>query len=244
MTVTTKRNKTLTVVGTILIGVAVVICGFLIYRLSISNYFSNKAAVSEREQLIASWGPRTDNTQPSPTPPPTVPAENIVSISVPTDQEPFALLYIPRLKSSVWALLILEGVKSKQLNSGVGHYPQSQLPGAEGNFSLFGHRTSYGQPFTNIERLRDGDRVVVETKDFWFVYTLTFDKIVRSNAMWVVSNARVNELGLGIDDPYKVITLVTCESRWSTAKRWVWWGVLSAVHPHDSPPEAIRNNQQ
>jgi len=149
------------------------------------------------------------------------------------------LLYIPRIGNDVWATPIFEGVKRKQLNSGIGHYPDSGLPGQDGNFSLFGHRSSYGQPFSNIDRLRVGDEVVVETKDFFFVYTLKFDKIVQPSAIWVTEPTQMDTLEIAADDPYRVITLITCEPRWSTAKRWVWWGVLSAVYPHDMPPAAL-----
>jgi sortase A len=148
-------------------------------------------------------------------------------------------LYIPRIGNDVWATPIFEGVQSKQLNSGIGHYPQSQIPGEEGNFSLFGHRNSYGQPLINIQELQVGDEVIVETKDFWFVYTLKHDKIVRPSAVWVTGVNRLPELGLAANEPFKVITLITCEPRHSTAKRWVWWGVLNAVYPRETPPPAL-----
>ena len=48
-----------------------------------------------------------------------------------------------------------------------------------------------------------------------------------------------NQYFLRIDDPYKVITLITCEPRHSTAKRWVWWGVLNAIYPRETPPPAL-----
>jgi sortase (surface protein transpeptidase) len=84
-----------------------------------------------------------------------------------------------------------------------------------------------------------GDEVVVETKDFFFVYTLKFDKIVQPSAIWVTEPTQMDTFEIAADDPYRVITLITCEPRWSTAKRWVWWGVLSAVYPHDMPPAAL-----
>jgi sortase A len=171
--------------------------------------------------------------------PSTIAPTEVKPISAPTDQEAFALLYIPRIGNDVWATPIFEGVKSKQLNSGIGHYPDSGLPGQDGNFSLFGHRSSYGQPFSHIERLQVGDEVIVETKEFFFVYTLKYDKIVKPSAIWVTEPTQINELGIAADEPYRVITLITCEPRWSTAKRWVWWGVLNAVYPRETPPPAL-----
>jgi sortase A len=239
MNQTPQRKNALRILGSLCIGGAIFLASLLVYRQWISNYFSDKAAETAREELVASWGLNTGTTIPFFTPVATIAPAEIEPINAPTDQEAFALLYIPRIGNDVWAAPIFEGVKNKQLNSGIGHYPQSQIPGENGNFSLFGHRNSNGQPFTNIQNLQIGDEVIVETKDFWFVYTLKHDKIVRPSAIWVTGVNRLPELGLDADAPYKVITLVTCEPRHSTEKRWVWWGVLTAVYPRETPPPAL-----
>jgi|688.fasta_scaffold124202_2 sortase A len=239
MNQTPQRKNVLRILGSLCIGGALFLASLLVYRLWISNYFSDKAADAAREELIASWSLNTGTTIPFSAPASTIAPAEIGPINAPTDQEAFALLYIPRIGNDVWATPIFEGVKSKQLNSGIGHYPQSQIPGEEGNFSLFGHRNSNGQPFINIQNLQVGDEAIVETKDFWFVYTLKHDKIVRPSAIWVTGVNRLPELELATDDPYKVITLITCEPRHSTAKRWVWWGVLNAVYPRETPPPAL-----
>lgn len=236
---TPQRKKFLRIVSSLCLGGALFLASMLVYRLWISNYFSDKAAEAAREELIASWGLNTATTIPYSTPAVTIAPAEVKPINAPTNQEAFALLYIPHIGNDVWATPIFEGVQSKQLDSGVGHYPQSQIPGADGNFSLFGHRTSYGQPFAHIEQLQIGDEVIVETKEFWFVYTLKYDKIVHSSAMWITGNSRVPEVGIAASEPYKVITLVTCEPRFSTAKRWVWWGALKAVYPHSTPPSVL-----
>ena len=195
----------------------------LTYRLWISNYFSDRAAAQARGELLLAWA-------------------NPVTTTLKPNQKPFALMYIPRINEDVWGLPIFEGVNSNQLKSGVGHYPQSNSLGQEGNFSLFGHRTSHGQPFSNIQKLRVGDQVIVETKDFWYVYQLKFDRIVKPNAMWVTNNERVPELEIAKSDTYNVITLITCEPRHSTSQRWVWWGVLQSILPHHTSP--LKLNRQ
>jgi sortase A len=212
------------------------IVSLLIYQLWISNYFSDKAADDAREELLLSWNrPVTTTLKPN-TPVLGSTTAKPQEVTQKADQKPFALMYIPRISDDVWGLPIFEGVDSKQLDSGVGHYPQSTRLGQEGNFSLFGHRTSNGQPFSNIQKLKVGDQVIIETKDFWYVYQLEFDRIVKPNAMWVTSSERVPEFGIIESDPYNVITLITCEPRYSTSKRWVWWGALQSILPHSNPP--------
>jgi sortase A len=239
MNQTSRRKNVLRILGSLCIGGALFLASLLVYRQWISNYFSHKAAEAAREELVALWGLNTGTTVPFTSPAATIAPAEVKPINAPTDQEAFALLYIPRIGNNVWATPIFEGVKSKQLDSGIGHYPQSQIPGENGNFSLFGHRNSKGQPFINIQNLQIDDEVIVETKDFWFVYTLKHDKIVRPSAIWVTGVNRLPELELAADAPYKVITLITCEPRHSTEKRWVWWGVLKAVYPRETPPPAL-----
>ena len=239
MTPRSRKAKMFRLIGSVCIGGAVFFAGVIINRLWISNYFSDRAAEKAREELLTSWNRPTETTIPFLTPASTIAPGEIGPINAPTNQEAFALLYIPRIGNDVWATPIFEGVRSKQLNSGIGHYPNSGLPGQDGNFSLFGHRSSYGQPFSHIERLRVGDEVIVETKELYFVYTLKYDKIVKPSAIWVTEPTQMSELGIAADDPFRVITLITCEPRWSTAKRWVWWGVLHAVYPRETPPPAL-----
>lgn len=52
------------------------------------------------------------------------------------------------------------GVYDEPLQKGPGHWPGTPLPGASGNSVLSGHRTTYTQPFADLDLLERGDRVV------------------------------------------------------------------------------------
>ena len=41
--------------------------------------------------------------------------------------------------------------------------------------AIAGHRTTYGSPFRDLDLLRPGDPIVVETADSWFVYRVLGD---------------------------------------------------------------------
>ena len=151
-------------------------------------------------------------------------------------QDAFALLYVPRLRENVWATPILHGVDDAQLDVGIGHFPTAPLPGELGNFSLAGHRMTHGKPFTDIDKLAEGDEVIVETKDSYFVYTLKVDRIVNPTDVWVLDDQPVPEIS-GTNKG--IITLVTCTPKWSTKQRWIWWGELTSVHPRGNPPAAL-----
>ena len=153
-----------------------------------------------------------------------------------TESGAFALLYVPRMRDTAWGTPILSGVADEQLNRGIGHFPANSLPGSSGNFALAGHRMTYGKPFTDIDKLQVGDEVIVETRDKYFVYTLVDDRIVAPTDVWVLDDQPIP----GVDASTKgVITLVTFEPKWSTKKRWVWWGELTAVLDRSNPPAAL-----
>lgn len=154
-------------------------------------------------------------------------------------------LYIPRLRDQVWGYPIIEGTNPQQLKRGVGHLRQTALPGIDGNVALFGHRTSYGRPFDNFDELTIGDKVVVETLDSWHVYTLAVDQKVDPGAVWVAKpnpflNGNVTgQLPFWKIEQRRLITLITCTPKYSTAMRWVWWGTQTDRHRWDDPPSIV-----
>lgn len=212
--------------------------GVIINRLWISNYFSDRAAEKAREELLESWNRPSQTTVPFSSPASTIAPGEIGPINAPTIQEAFALLYIPRIGNDVWATQSLRAYRANNSIQELATIRSRRFQEKKAIF-LFGHRNSYGQPLINIQKLQVDDEVIVETKDFWFVYILKHDKIVRPSATWVTGVNRLPELGLATNEPFKVITLITCEPRHSTEKRWVWWGVLKAVYPHATPPPAL-----
>lgn len=171
--------------------------------------------------------------------PSTLPVETELPARTPTNANEIAYIYIPRLSSRVWGIPIFSGTTESELARGVGHFTSSAPPGGEGNFSLFGHRTTHLKPFFGINTLRAGDEVFVETEDAWYVYTLRVDRIVRPTDVWVASNARYAPLRIPLREKYRVLTLISCEPRFSTDGRWVWWGVLNEVFPQPGTPLSL-----
>jgi sortase A len=83
--------------------------------------------------------------------------------------QPFSVLHIPRLGTD-WSRVVVEGTAQVQLAQGPGHYIGTALPGEQGNVALAGHRVGRGSPFLDLDRLRPGDPIVIETAGGWFVY--------------------------------------------------------------------------
>ena len=214
-----KRKVSRKFLGYILISVAIYAVAVIGYRLIWTNYVAEQEAKSKTISIREEW-----NTP------------NVEATTKPSAG--FAFLYIPRLRDSVWELPISQGIDSTQLETGTGHYPKSALPGESGNFAVAGHRSGNGEPFADFDRLQQGDRIVIETKDKWFVYVLDQDIEVKPDEVWVLDP---NPAGLastvGTD---KLITLTTCTPRYGTTGRWIWWGHLVEELPKDQPPSDVK----
>jgi sortase A len=52
---------------------------------------------------------------------------------------------------------------------------QPAMPGEPGNVAVAGHRVGKGSPFLDLDQLRPGDPIVVETADAWYEYRVLGD---------------------------------------------------------------------
>ena len=145
------------------------------------------------------------------------------------DDGAFAIVRIPRFGAD-YARPLIEGTGRPVLALGLGHYPGTAGPGQVGNFAVAGHRTTYGRPFHDVDRLRDGDRVVVETAQAVHVYEVTSRAVVRPTDVEVIAPVP--------DDPgaaptQALITLTSCHPKYSATDRYVVHGRLVESLPRD-----------
>ncbi|PJM78478.1 class E sortase [Bifidobacterium scaligerum] len=135
-----------------------------------------------------------------------------------------AQVYIPRFGSQ-WHRNIVEGTTLEQLNRhGLGHYETTQLPGQMGNFAVAGHRNGYGQPLGDVDKLQEGDAIVIRTKDYWYVYHYTRYEIVLPTDTYVIAPNPESQTAAATK---RMITLTTCEPKYTTpTHRWISYGEL------------------
>jgi sortase A len=119
--------------------------------------------------------------------------------------------------------VIVAGVRTEDLQKGVGHYPDTPLPGQQGNAAIAGHRTTYGAPFYRVDELEVGDEIKITTLQGAFVYRVTGQSIVAPSDYSVVA-----------DQPGKVmLTLTSCHPRYSAKQRII---VTAELDPALSDP--------
>jgi sortase A len=123
--------------------------------------------------------------------------------------DPITKISIPAadLKPTV----VVEGTGASALRAGAGHYPNTPLPGEEGNVAIAGHRTTYGKPFANLDHLKIGDEIFLETPVGKYTYKVARDPfVVTPTDFSVISQT-----------PGKTLTLTTCHPKGSARQRLV-----------------------
>ena len=73
---------------------------------------------------------------------------------------------------------VIEGTDTADLRKGPGHYSDTPLPGRRGTVAIAGHRTTYLAPFRQVDKLKRGDRVIVDMTYGRFTYEVEKTRIV------------------------------------------------------------------
>jgi sortase A len=109
------------------------------------------------------------------------------------DGSPISRIEIPRLGVSV---VVVEGVRARDLLLGVGHIPGTAFPGELGNIGIAGHRDTF---FRKLGQIRDQDAIILTTLRGSFQYLVESIQIVDPTDIRALQPS---------DKP--ILTLVTC----------------------------------
>lgn len=113
---------------------------------------------------------------------------------------------------------VVFGATNKKLEYGPGYILGTSLPGTGGNFAVAGHRTTYGAPFGNLDRVQVGETIIFQTNTNQYKYKIIEVKIVSPEDNYVLENYG--------DDR---ITLTTCHPKFSAKQRLIVIGQLEKV---------------
>ncbi len=155
--------------------------------------------------------------------------------AVPGTGESFAVLFIPRFGED-YKRVVAEGVGIGVLNSsdsGIGHYPGTQMPGELGNFAVASHRSANGGGMHVINEFQLGDPIYVQTADGWFTYRYRDLEYVQPSEVSVIAPVPRHD---GVAPTQSVITLTSCNPLYSTDERIIAYGVLESWQPASAGP--------
>ncbi len=247
-----KLAKVLSGIGRTLITLGVLILLFVAYQLwgtgireaqaqdRLHKQFDQKVAQTDDSPTVGSSGSSgssasTGSSGSSGSDSPTVqttPTSVAPSTAAPPEGEALGKIEIPKIGLSAY---VVEGVGDDDLKNGPGHYPDTPLPGQQGNAGIAGHRTTYGAPFANIDDLAVGDDIVITTVQGKFTYKVIAQADGSPHA--IVAPSAVEVLGDFHDNR---LTLTACHPKYSAAQRIV----VAAVLQGNALPAAPRKPPQ
>ena len=209
-------NTLVGIVGKTLVWAGLLLLGLVAYQLwgtGLETQRAQNRLEREFEELLAESTGTTIAPEQEPatgvTPPVTAP------------NRPSKALALIRIPSAGVSDIVVEGVSASALRQGPGHVPNTPLPGRPGNSAIAGHRSSYGAPFGDLDRVEKGDTVEITTVEGQFVYTVTEIEIVKPTRTDVLATTSKK----------KSLTLITCHPRYSTDKRLIVHAELTSSEP-------------
>jgi LPXTG-site transpeptidase (sortase) family protein len=223
---TTAGERLARGLGELLVTAGLVVLLFVVYELYVTDLLNDRRQAELAEDVDRAWTRQ--------------PVDAAAELVEPPVGEPVAVLRIPRLGPD-FQRVVLQGTSEAQLSQGPGHYPGTALPGQQGNLAIAGHRVGKGSPFLDLDRLRPGDPIVVETAASWSVYRVLGDQgpipgvhVVRPEEVGVIAPTP-GAPGAAASGAY--LTLTTCHPRYSARQRLIVHAVLdgAAVSKADAP---------
>lgn len=170
------------VIGLLLILIGVGIIGSVAYKKIVTSQKQNELLDIFESQILE--GKTEETSEPV----------NLDSINGYT---PVAIMEIPSIKLKQ---PVVDGITDDVIKYFLGRFPDSSMPGEVGNFAVAGHRVSdFTDAFINLYKVKEGDKVIVTTRDGKYTYEVEESFIVEPEQVEVLENA-----------DYEKITLITC----------------------------------
>ena len=146
--------------------------------------------------------------------------------------DPLGQLSIPVI-SAEW--VFVSGIGADELRLGPGHFPDTPLPGEQGNMALAGHRTTHGAPFSRIDEIDPGDEIILTTSTGEYRYI--------SVGTAIVGPADYSEISTQWPT-IPTLSLVSCHPKYSTRQRIIVHAVLAGYELPAGSQTSGANNEQ
>lgn len=237
-----RRVSVIGVFGELLITAGVLVLLFIAWQNVFNSWYLNGKQDSSAAQLGQQWLEQSqgsspsassgDGTQTAAGPGAAIPVEK----SAPAYLGAVGVIYVPRFGTD-WKRTIRQGTDTPVLNStsaGVGHYENTAMPGAVGNFAVAAHDTGFGNTFLHVQNLRVGDKIYIQTQDGF--YTYVFRNYVYAQPTAVQALLPV-PMKAGQKASDRILTMTTCNPPYHSVERLVAYSVLESFSK--TPPAAI-----
>lgn len=234
-----SRATFTSVLGELLLTAGVLVFLFVAWQMWIGDFIIGAQSNSEGQATSQQW-----EQLPPPEPPPVIEDDAGVAwyeppvLEHPGGGEKFAQMLIPRFGTDY--NVAIAGGTSRPItldNGWIGVYDQSVMPGQVGNFSVAGHRTTWGAPLNRMDKLRLNDAIVIETQEGWYTYRFRTLEYVKPNEVDVLLDVpQVPDAAT--DERY--LTLTACSPLYSLAERIIGYSVFEGFQPRaEGVPDSL-----
>jgi sortase A len=227
-------------VGQTLITCGLIVLLFVYYEVYVTGWFTHREQSKLKHTLSEVWANGQD--------PLALPGSEIAQLDA---GKGIANIYIPRLGRD-YAWTIVEGTTQADLDKGPGHYSHTALPGQVGNFAVAGHRVGKGEPFLNLDHLRPGDSVIIQTATTWYVYKVKgqlHNNLALPDADGIVGREIISPTDSAVLEPVpdhvgatpteRLMTMTTCHPKFTASHRMVVYAVLAVTITHSSEDQTM-----
>ena len=229
-------RKLVQVVGELLITVGVILLLFVAWQL----WWTNVESDAKQGEAIKNFAQELGGT-----PAPGASGDPGTAASGPTDFGPpkvaeapghgqtIGIIYIPRFGAD-YTRPIVQGTSTDVLDTlGLGHYSDTAMPGATGNFAVAGHRQTHGAVLDNIHTLVPGDKIYVQTRDGFYVYVFRNNQIVLPSATDVLLPVPTRPAARPTE---AYLTMTSCNPRFGSEERIIAYSLLERWQPASAGP--------
>ncbi|AUY52018.1 class E sortase [Streptomyces sp. CB01881] len=236
------------VIGDLLFTTGVLLALLVVYSLWWTDLTASRHADVAADDLRRRWSAEAQATPPAGAPGTPAPPAGSTDAPAPPPYEAdggIGFLHVPAMGAG-YQVLIRTGTDEDTLAEGVaGAYTRpygSAMPWEpQGNFALAAHRDGHGAKFHDLDKLKPGDPLVVETRDRWYVYRV--DAALPQTSRYDTGVIAPVPAGSPYTGPGRYITLTTCTPVYTSLYRMAVWGSLvreQPVDPDRTPPPELR----
>ncbi|WP_104174626.1 class E sortase [Arthrobacter sp. Y81] len=231
-------RKLVQIAGELLITVGVVLLLFVAWQL----WWTNVESDAKQTETIRNFAQELGGSEG-----PVASDPAVGTPSAPTDYGPpkvaeapghggtIGIMYIPRFGAD-YTRPIVQGTSTDVLDTlGLGHYSDTAMPGATGNFAVAGHRQTHGAVLDNIHTLVPGDKIYVQTKDGFYVYVFRNNQIVLPSATDVLLPVPTQPAARPTE---AYLTMTSCNPRFGSQERIIAYSLLDHWQPASAGPPA------
>ncbi|KQR00359.1 sortase [Arthrobacter sp. Leaf141] len=232
------------VAGELLITAGVILLLFVAWQLWWTNVESDAAQSRVIKEFARDLGGSADpSANPAAAAAPPSAAEDfgapVVGVA-PGHAGTIGIMYIPRFGAD-YTRPIVQGTTGDVLDTlGLGHYANTAMPGAVGNFAVAGHRQTHGAVLDNIHTLVPGDKIYVQTKDGFYVYVFRNNQIVMPSRTDVLEPVPTRP---GVEPTESYLTMTSCNPRFGAEERIIAYALLDEWRPAAAGPPAEISGQ-